>query len=244
MTTVPDSPPSPEAPVAPHDYAGRERLAVLALAALGVVYGDIGTSPLYALKECFAPEYGVVPTSANVLGVLSLIFWSLNFVVSFKYLAFIMRADNRGEGGIMALLALLHPRRQRMGARRLLVGFGLFGAALLYGDGVITPAISVLGAVEGISVAAPQLPDWVVPDPVEPHPGRAVHVPAARHGPSGRRLRARSWWCGSPPSPCSASAASSGTPRSSPRSTPGTRSPSSAATECTVSSSSAPSSSW
>ena len=163
MTTVPDSPPSPEAPVAPHDYAGRERLAVLALAALGVVYGDIGTSPLYALKECFAPEYGVVPTSANVLGVLSLIFWSLNFVVSFKYLAFIMQADNRGEGGIMALLALLHPRRQRMGARRLLVGFGLFGAALLYGDGVITPAISVLGAVEGISVAAPQLPDWVVP---------------------------------------------------------------------------------
>ena len=88
-----------------------------ALAALGVVYGDIGTSPLYALKECFAPEYGVQPTAANVLGVLSLIFWSLNFVVSFKYLSFIMRADNRGEGGIMALLALLHPRRQRVGAR-------------------------------------------------------------------------------------------------------------------------------
>jgi KUP system potassium uptake protein len=98
------------------------------------------------------------------LGVLSLIFWSLNFVVSLKYLTFIMRADNRGEGGIMALLALLHPRRQASGARRrLLVSLGLFGAALLYGDGVITPAISVLSAVEGISVAAPALPDWVVP---------------------------------------------------------------------------------
>ncbi|HUR95750.1 MAG TPA: potassium transporter Kup, partial [Gemmatimonadales bacterium] len=103
------------------------------------------------------------PTPVNVLGVLSLIFWSLNFVVSLKYLTFIMRADNRGEGGIMALLALLHPRRQRSGARRLLVGAGLFGAALLYGDGVITPAISVLGAVEGIAVAAPDIPPWVVP---------------------------------------------------------------------------------
>jgi KUP system potassium uptake protein len=133
-----------------------------ALAALGVVYGDIGTSPLYALKECFAPEYGVAPTAPNVLGVLSLIFWSLNFVVSLKYLTFIMRADNRGEGGIMALLALLHPRRRGPGARRLLVALGLFGAALLYGDGVITPAISVLGAVEGIGVAS-TLPGWVVP---------------------------------------------------------------------------------
>jgi KUP system potassium uptake protein len=133
-----------------------------AIAALGVVYGDIGTSPLYALKECFAPEYGVAPTAPNVLGVLSLIFWSLNFVVSFKYLTFILRADNRGEGGIMALLALLHPRRRGPGARRVLVALGLFGAALLYGDGVITPAISVLGAVEGIGVAS-TLPGWVVP---------------------------------------------------------------------------------
>jgi KUP system potassium uptake protein len=128
----------------------------LGLGALGVVYGDIGTSPLYSLKECFAPEYGVVPTRENVLGILSLIFWSLNFVVSFKYLVFIMRADNRGEGGIMALLALLHPRRDKAN-RRLLIGLGLFGAALLYGDGVITPAISVLSAVEGIGVATPAL---------------------------------------------------------------------------------------
>ena len=128
-----------------------------------MVYGDIGTSPLYALKECFATEYGVTPSPENVIGVLSLIFWSLNFVVSLKYLTFIMRADNRGEGGIMALLALLHPRQDSSGRRRLLIGLGLFGAALLYGDGVITPAISVLGAVEGISVAVPGLGGMVVP---------------------------------------------------------------------------------
>jgi KUP system potassium uptake protein len=162
MATVSDPPLAP-AEAAGQGHLGRDSLAVTALAALGVVYGDIGTSPLYALKECFAPEYGLDPTPANVLGVLSLIFWSLNFVVSFKYLSFIMRADNRGEGGIMALLALLHPRRQRVGARRLLVMFGLFGAALLYGDGVITPAISVLGAVEGVGVATPGLPGWVIP---------------------------------------------------------------------------------
>ena len=163
MTTVPDSG-AVEAPeTSSHEPARGRALVATALAALGVVYGDIGTSPLYALKECFAPDHGVAPTAANVIGVLSLIFWSLNFVVSLKYLTFIMRADNRGEGGIMALLALLHPRRQAVGARRLLVGLGLFGAALLYGDGVITPAISVLGAVEGIAVAAPGLPSWVVP---------------------------------------------------------------------------------
>jgi KUP system potassium uptake protein len=145
-----------------HEPARRHASLGAALAALGVVYGDIGTSPLYALKECFAPEYGVAPTAANVLGVLSLIFWSLNFVVSLKYLTFIMQADNRGEGGIMALLALLHPRHRDQRTRRLLVGLALFGAALLYGDGVITPAISVLGAVEGIEVAS-SIPGWVVP---------------------------------------------------------------------------------
>jgi KUP system potassium uptake protein len=145
-----------------HEPAPRHASLAAALAALGVVYGDIGTSPLYALKECFAPEYGVAPTAANVLGVLSLIFWSLNFVVSLKYLTFIMQADNRGEGGIMALLALLHPRHRDRRTRRLLVGLALFGAALLYGDGVITPAISVLGAVEGIDIAS-SIPGWVVP---------------------------------------------------------------------------------
>jgi KUP system potassium uptake protein len=140
----------------------RKAFLSLAVGALGVVYGDIGTSPLYALKECFAPEYGALPTRENVLGILSLIFWSLSFVVSFKYLIFIMRADNRGEGGIMALLALLHPQDDAVRSRRLLLGLGLFGAALLYGDGVITPAISVLGAVEGIGVATPAL-QGVVP---------------------------------------------------------------------------------
>ena len=140
-------------------------LATLALGALGVVYGDIGTSPLYALKECFAGPHGVPVTKDNVLGVLSLIFWSLNFVVTLKYLTVVMRADNRGEGGILALLALVRSPREGSptGAYRWLIGIGLFGAALLYGDGIITPAISVLGAVEGLSIATPALQDWVVP---------------------------------------------------------------------------------
>jgi KUP system potassium uptake protein len=155
MTAV--TSPSPPSSTRPVSQLNRRALLALSLGALGVVYGDIGTSPLYALKECFAPEYGIAPTQANVLGILSLIFWSLNFVVSFKYLIFIMRAHNRGEGGIMALLALLHPRQDTAGSRRWLVVLGLFGAALLYGDGVITPAISVLGAVEGLGVATPAL---------------------------------------------------------------------------------------
>ncbi|MBC7671732.1 MAG: KUP/HAK/KT family potassium transporter, partial [Polaromonas sp.] len=125
-----------------------KRLAVLSLTALGVVYGDIGTSPLYALRECFKEEYGITPTPPNIIGVLSLILWSLILVVSIKYIVFILRADNRGEGGILALLALLLQQKRReddKGRRKLLVALGLFGAALLYGDGVITPAISVLG---------------------------------------------------------------------------------------------------
>ena len=144
--------------------AGR-RLAILALGALGVVYGDIGTSPLYALKECFTGPHGVPVTKGNVLGVLSLIFWSLNFVVTFKYLTVVMRADNQGEGGILALLALVRPHGEGRpsGAYRWLIAIGLFGAALLYGDGIITPAISVLGAVEGLSIATPALERWVVP---------------------------------------------------------------------------------
>ncbi|HEX7335639.1 MAG TPA: potassium transporter Kup [Gemmatimonadales bacterium] len=143
----------------------KHSLAFLALAALGVVYGDIGTSPLYALKECFIGPHGVPVTKENVLGVLSLIFWSLNFVVTFKYLSVVMRADNRGEGGILALLALVRPHGEGRPQRRYrwLIAVGLFGAALLYGDGIITPAISVLGAVEGLSVATPALTPWVVP---------------------------------------------------------------------------------
>jgi KUP system potassium uptake protein len=137
-----------------HPVVRGRALATLALTALGVVYGDIGTSPLYALKECFGARHGVPPTPENVLGVLSLIIWSLTFVISFKYLICVMKADNRGEGGILALLALVRPSSEPRGMRLLLVGVGLIGAALLYGDGVITPAISVLGAVEGLQVAS------------------------------------------------------------------------------------------
>jgi KUP system potassium uptake protein len=138
-------------------------LAKLAIGALGVVYGDIGTSPLYALKECFNGPHGVAPTPENVLGVVSLVFWAMTFVVTFKYLSFVMRADNRGEGGILALLALVAGQGTARRTRRALLVLGLFGAALLYGDGVITPAISVLGAVEGVAVAAPGLAHVVVP---------------------------------------------------------------------------------
>lgn len=141
-------------------------LAATALAALGVVYGDIGTSPLYALRTCFSPESGVSATHDNVLGILSLIFWALILVVSVKYLVFVLRADNRGEGGILALMALAFPERAKETSPRtkwVLIACGLFGAALLYGDGLITPAISVLGAMEGLEVAAPALKPYVVP---------------------------------------------------------------------------------
>ncbi len=151
---------------APHAPAQGRRLAILTLTALGVVYGDIGTSPLYALAECFRVEYGILPTPANIVGVLSLILWSLILVISVKYIVFILRADNRGEGGILALLALLLQQKRRDGDRHrrtLLIALGLFGSALLYGDGVITPAISVLGAIEGLKVGAPALSHIVVP---------------------------------------------------------------------------------
>ncbi len=154
------------APPAEHGHAAPPRgkaLAALALGALGVVYGDIGTSPLYALRECFDGAHAVPPTPENVLGVLSLVFWAMTFVVSFKYVAMVMRADNRGEGGVLALVALVKKHETSRTGRRALVLLGIFGAALLYGDGAITPAISVLGAVEGLSVAAPALHGAVVP---------------------------------------------------------------------------------
>jgi KUP system potassium uptake protein len=137
----------------------------LTLAALGVVFGDIGTSPLYALKECLSGPHGAERTPENILGVLSLILWSLLLVVAVKYLGFVMRADNRGEGGILALLALAPERlRWRQDGRvGWVAAFVLFGAALLYGDGILTPAISVLGAVEGLGVAAPALAPWILP---------------------------------------------------------------------------------
>ncbi len=136
----------------------------LTLGALGVVYGDIGTSPLYAVKEAFAGSRPLAVTEANVLGLISLMVWALVFVVVVKYLIFVMRAENHGEGGIFALLALLFENREGQRRRRgWLLAAGLFGAALLYGDGIITPAISVLSAVEGIAVATPALSRLVVP---------------------------------------------------------------------------------
>lgn len=139
-------------------------LMVLSLAALGVVYGDIGTSPLYALRECFQGTHAIEPTGANILGVLSLIFWSLVIVISVKYLIFVLRADNQGEGGILSLAALATPIKPSGKTEKFfLIALGIFGASLLYGDGIITPAISVLGAMEGLSVATPTLTPYVVP---------------------------------------------------------------------------------
>lgn len=145
------------------DADTKRRLATLALGAIGVVYGDIGTSPLYTLQTTLSHD-GMKPTPESIYGVLSLIFWAQIIVVSLKYVVFIMRADNKGEGGIMALLALaLRSVRGDARQRWLLAIIGIFGAALFYGDGVITPAISVLSAVEGVKVAAPHLGHWVVP---------------------------------------------------------------------------------
>jgi len=143
-----------------------KRLAVLTLTALGVVYGDIGTSPLYAVKECFGKLYGLQPTRDNVFGVLSLIVWALTLVISVKYISFILRADNRGEGGTFALLALIFPKQQSATSKtrgRLIVALALFGTALLYGDGIITPAMSVLGAMEGLEIALPNVAQYIVP---------------------------------------------------------------------------------
>ncbi|HEY2740029.1 MAG TPA: potassium transporter Kup [Thermoanaerobaculia bacterium] len=140
----------------------RRRVAGLSLLALGVVYGDIGTSPLYSMRECFEGIHAVPPTHGNVLGVLSLIFWALVIVVTVKYHVYVLRADNNGEGGILALMALVRPVVSGRG-RWILVGLGLFGAALLYGDGIITPAISVLSAVEGLEVATAVFQPYVVP---------------------------------------------------------------------------------
>ena len=140
-------------------------LAMLSVAALGVVYGDIGTSPLYALHETFYGPLGIPPTPENVLGVLSLVFWSLILVVTIKYHVVIIRADNKGEGGVLALMALVQGSRQARGLppRHVMIILGIFGAALIYADGALTPAISVLGATEGLEVATPGLARIVVP---------------------------------------------------------------------------------
>ena len=152
-------------------HSSRSRLLPLTLTALGVVYGDIGTSPLYAMRECFFGSHSVPPTHENVLGVLSLIIYALLLVVSLKYVALVLRADNQGEGGILALTALIPNKggdstssgsRLAIG-RPVLIALGIFGTTLLYGDGMITPAITVLGAVEGLEVATPFFTPYVVP---------------------------------------------------------------------------------
>ena len=149
---------------APDERPTGGALAALSLAALGVVYGDIGTSPIYAVRESLHGKHGLPASPENVMGLLSLIIWSLVLVISVKYLAFVMRADNCGEGGMIALTALVTPPSERPGGRRgLLVLVGLFGASLLYGDGMITPAISVLSAVEGLEVATPVFKPYIVP---------------------------------------------------------------------------------
>jgi KUP system potassium uptake protein len=145
---------SPSSPPDIDHAEGRQAASVLplALGALGIVYGDIGTSPLYALRECFHGPHAIALTSENVYGVLSLVFWSLIVVISLKYIAFVMRANNRGEGGILALLALVRSDARDGRPRHLaILSMGVFGAALLYGDGMITPAISVLSALAFIA---------------------------------------------------------------------------------------------
>ena len=139
-----------------------KKLAGLSLAALGVVYGDIGTSPLYTMHEIFTAQPFQL-NQFNILGILSLIFWSLILVVSFKYISYIMKADNRGEGGIMALLSLANSKESSSNKRNLIITLGILGASMFFADGMITPAISVLSAVEGIQVAAPQFQSWVIP---------------------------------------------------------------------------------
>lgn len=155
---------TPEHANGPADGHGKSGLRTMVLGAIGVVFGDIGTSPLYTLKEAFSPHFGLIGNHDTILGILSLVFWALMIVVTVKYVTIIMRADNEGEGGIMALMALAQRTLPKGGRSAYIVGLlGIFGASLFFGDGVITPAITVLGAIEGLEVAAPHLDAWIVP---------------------------------------------------------------------------------
>jgi KUP system potassium uptake protein len=146
------------------NHGVKQPMGLLMLGAIGVVFGDIGTSPLYTMKTLFTGRFGVPLTHDNVLGLLSVIFWSLILVVTLKYAALVMRADNRGEGGVLALTALVSARLTRESRLRWwLAGLGIFGAAMFFGDAMITPAVSVLGALEGIEVMTPMFVPYVVP---------------------------------------------------------------------------------
>ena len=165
--STPPARPAKSATIHTADAGHKATSAALALGALGVVFGDIGTSPLYTLKECMTAAGGAKAGVEDLFGILSLMFWALVMVVTVKYLTFVMRAENQGEGGIFALLAIV-PERFRATAARSgrVTGMALLaviGAALLYGDGVITPAISVLSAVEGLAIASPRFSPIVVP---------------------------------------------------------------------------------
>jgi KUP system potassium uptake protein len=157
VTTLPA-----EIPAHPAHSTHRDVLR-LSLLALGVIYGDIGTSPLYAIRECFYGAHGIGVSQANILGVLSLVFWTLIVVITLKYHVYVIRADNRGEGGILALVALVGSVIRSKRTARVAIALGLFGAALLYADGALTPAISVLSAIEGLSVATNVFDPYIVP---------------------------------------------------------------------------------
>lgn len=164
MTTQSAFSTTPQSASGGHGDSGKTGLVALVVGAIGVVFGDIGTSPLYTVKEAFIPHYGLVPDHDTVLGLLSLVFWALMIMVTLKYVVIIMRADNEGEGGIMALMTLAQRTLPSKSRSAYAVGIlGIFGASLFFGDGVITPAISVLSALEGIEVAAPNLHHWIVP---------------------------------------------------------------------------------
>lgn len=147
-----------------HAHARKQPLPALALAAIGVVFGDIGTSPLYALKEAFSPSHGIGLSESSILGVISLLFWAIVIVVAVKYVLFVMRADNNGEGGVLALMTLaLRTLKESGRVSRALMMLGILGACMFYGDAVITPAMSVISAVEGLEIATPRLAEYVLP---------------------------------------------------------------------------------
>src|ERR1700712_2441234 len=147
-----------------HAHERKQPLPALALAAIGVVFGDIGTSPLYALKEAFSKSHGIALNEASILGVISLLFWAIVIVVGIKYVLFVMRADNNGEGGVLALMTLaLRTLKESGRVSKSLMMLGILGACMFYGDAVITPAMSVISAVEGLEIATPALSEYVIP---------------------------------------------------------------------------------